>query len=409
MRSRRLFLAVDIILCLLFFGLPLTVFRAGDLDIELQQRLYTPDEGWALAGRMPWNLLYHAGPYPALIVGLGAVGILAGGWYKPRWARYRKQALYLVIVMVVGPGLLINGIFKEQWGRPRPRDLVEFSGDERWVPPLSFGTPGEGKSFPCGHCSMGFYFAVFWFLWRRRRPRLAWSALGGSILLGLLIGFARMSQGGHFCSDVLWSGGLTWVTAWGVAAVMNIEARPVFDSAQATGQAKRWWAVVVVITGLVGLGLFLTGTPYHREKVWDAGDIFGSRNADSFAVVRMRVHVDVGDVTVNLGDGAQIRWQASGHGFPGSKVFYDREVTAFGDTLDYRLKMDRRGLFTEFSSEITLVAPAASGLAGTLRMKDGVRFWERSVWTDREPVTNIEQRWIVEVTTNDGTIGYGQE
>jgi membrane-associated phospholipid phosphatase len=33
---------------------------------------------------------------------------------------------------------------------------------------------------------------------------------------GLLMGLARMAQGGHWPSDILWSAGCIWLCAWGL-------------------------------------------------------------------------------------------------------------------------------------------------------------------------------------------------
>jgi membrane-associated PAP2 superfamily phosphatase len=105
---------------------------------------------------------------------------------------------------------VINAAFKDHWDRPRPRDVQAFGGEEVYVPPLMLGQ--SGNSFPCGHCSVAFAWGAFYLLWRRRHPAWAGAALAASIVVGSLMGVARMAAGGHFLSDVLWSAVLTWST-----------------------------------------------------------------------------------------------------------------------------------------------------------------------------------------------------
>ena len=61
---------------------------------------------------------------------------------------------------------------------------------------------------------MGF----FWFVpaiyfWPRSR-NMAWGLIGLALLHGGLMGFGRMAQGAHWPSDVFWSAGIVYVSAW---------------------------------------------------------------------------------------------------------------------------------------------------------------------------------------------------
>lgn len=131
-----------------------------------------------------------------------------------RHYQLRLSALYVLLVFLVGPGLLVNTVFKDQWGRPRPIQVAELGGQERYVPPGYFVANGEGRSFPSGHSSIGFAFVAFWFLWRQRKPQWARLALAFSVALGAAIGVTRMAAGGHFLSDVMWSAWVVLFAAW---------------------------------------------------------------------------------------------------------------------------------------------------------------------------------------------------
>lgn len=163
-----------------------------------------PHQHWWL-----WQLLYQYAF--SFIILAGAVALVVTGLsVKVEFLKaYRRPALYIVWVLVLGPGLVINLVFKDHWGRPRPVHMQTFGGQHSYVPPLKLGGTGE-KSFPCGHCSVGYAFFVFYFLSSRRKFWLLCLTLAVAFTLAA----ARMSAGGHFVSDVLWSGYLVFFTAW---------------------------------------------------------------------------------------------------------------------------------------------------------------------------------------------------
>ena len=56
------------------------------------------------------------------------------------------------------------------------------------------------------------------FVCYRRRPWLAAAFVLLGLTAGTVIGLARIVAGGHFPSDVLWSGGIVYFTALALAA-----------------------------------------------------------------------------------------------------------------------------------------------------------------------------------------------
>jgi membrane-associated phospholipid phosphatase len=107
---------------------------------------------------------------------------------------------------------LSNGIFKTYWGRPRPASVVEFSG------PWAFknwwqhgGDCPRNCSFFSGEAS-----TAFWTYAPAALTPPAWRPLAyaGATLFGLLTGLLRMTFGGHFLSDVLAAGFVTFLVVW---------------------------------------------------------------------------------------------------------------------------------------------------------------------------------------------------
>jgi membrane-associated PAP2 superfamily phosphatase len=196
---------------ILLLGLT-AVFWTTDIDISFSSRYFETDAGWTQRDDQPWSFLYHYGVIPAWIIALSALGLLIASLPARRFAACRRRCVFLVLVMIVGPGLLVNTMLKQNWGRPRPLDLVEFSGDRQYVMVWAKQSPDMGNSFASGHASTGFYlFAPYFFLRRRARWwSLFFLALG--LGYGSIIGLARIIQGAHFLSDVVWAGGLVYLS-----------------------------------------------------------------------------------------------------------------------------------------------------------------------------------------------------
>ena len=57
---------------------------------------------------------------------------------------------------------------------------------------------------------MGFYLIAPFFFLRDQHKKWATAFLAIGVGYGLLIGLGRMIEGGHFASDVLWSGGFIY-------------------------------------------------------------------------------------------------------------------------------------------------------------------------------------------------------
>jgi lipid A 4'-phosphatase len=198
------------------------VIQWFDLDLRVEECFFSSDEGWIYGDRVPWNFLYHYGVLPTVVVAFGAlvVYVLSFRWNSLRGQR--RTAWFLVLLAIGGPIVVVNLVFKEHWGRPRPGEVIQFGGEKPYLDVWEKGVSGEGRSFPCGHCSAAFFFFGFFFIFRRRCPRWAYVALVATLLYGVLMGVARMVQGGHFPSDVLWSAGLMYYFSLGLHWLLGL-------------------------------------------------------------------------------------------------------------------------------------------------------------------------------------------
>lgn len=223
---------------LLDFGLPVALLlfltaliAVSGLDLAASAYFHRPD-GWPVGEAQPWRFFYRYGYYPSYMLGGAALALFTASYIKPALANGRRSSAYLIILLLLGPGLLVNSAFKDHWGRPRPREIVQFGGKLEFHQPWERGEAGKGKAFPSGHGASAFYLAMPFFALRLRRPRLAAGIFAGGMAYGVLMGIARVAQGGHFASDILWSWGVVHLTAVTLYYLMGLdrEESPSVDS-----------------------------------------------------------------------------------------------------------------------------------------------------------------------------------
>ena len=183
----------------------IVVFWNGDLDVKFSRLFFDPHNPWPHAYFLLWQVLYEADGYLTAILGAIAIIFIVAGLLKARAKIFVRYGVFIVLSASLGAGLIVNGILKEHWGRPRPDEIVEFGGDRQYIRPWVKGPRGNGESFASGHTSIAFSYFAFWFIFRKRRPRLAVLCLLGTVILGTLTGLGRIIQGRHFLSDVFWA------------------------------------------------------------------------------------------------------------------------------------------------------------------------------------------------------------
>lgn len=199
-----------------------------DLDRAIAAFCYAPGQQWpGLASRF-WLLIYEVTPWPALLLGGCALVVLLLGCRWQRLRGWRRQGLFMLLLLALGPGLLVNVLLKDHLVKPRPRELIEFGGQDRHSQFWQQGgaEPRQNNSFPSGHASIAFAVLGPWFFLRQRRRQVARVFLAGGIGWGALVGAARILQGGHFFSDVVWAGGLVYLVGGLLALCFSFDRSP---------------------------------------------------------------------------------------------------------------------------------------------------------------------------------------
>ena len=190
------------------------LFHWTNLDLWISAWFYDPvSQQWSWFFS-PWcTLFYRAGTYPAVGVAVWGGVLLLQGIFHPNRRDSLKSGLFLLMVFGLGPGLTVNYVFKQHWGRPRPHQVTAFNGPHKFIPIAEPGTlRGHNSSFPSGHAAVAFYLIAPAFLVHGRRPRLANILLFAGLTFGLGMSAARVVQGGHFATDVIWSAGILYIT-----------------------------------------------------------------------------------------------------------------------------------------------------------------------------------------------------
>lgn len=342
-----------------------TLFWFTDLDLRAARYFYHPDlpgDGWPVADAPLWRFFYrYAGAITATLA-LGGLALLVAGSLVQRWRRWRVHGLFAVLLVLLGPGLMVNAVFKDHWGRPRPHQVEQLGGPLAYLPPFALGEAGKAKSFPCGHCSVGFSFAALWLVLRRHHRRAAWAALAGGIVLGVLMGVGRMAAGAHWLSDVVWAALIPWLVAWVLYYQLLKMHRQTDGLAPRELSPRRrlahnlgYGALALAI--LAGAAL---ATPLHKDLsyVLEAARPF-SLEADRAEVILRLDPQAAAALTLE----AHVR----GFGLPGNKVDVQASETASG--VAYRLA--HQGTYTDINTQIVLTLRPTPGQSLAVRLGQG--------------------------------------
>jgi lipid A 4'-phosphatase len=179
------------------------------IDLWATGLFWRPGEGFFLRDALPFRTVHEGMPYLTAVIGLALVAFALLAWRRHRG---RRVALYLMLSLIAGPGLVVNTGLKDNWGRARPSQVTEFGGTKRFTPaPLVADQCGRNCSFVAGDPAMGFWFLSLAFL---LPPPRRYVAASGAVALGAFFGLARIAQGGHFLSDVVFCGFAVAAIAW---------------------------------------------------------------------------------------------------------------------------------------------------------------------------------------------------
>jgi membrane-associated phospholipid phosphatase len=307
------------------------------------------------------------GTLPALFTALIGLGLLVAARQKTSLQRWRRHAAFIFLTLVIGPGFLVNTVLKDHWGRPRPKMVTEFRGRLDYQCFYEKGVSGQGKSFPCGHSSMGYYFVVLYFLARRRSKLIRFSLLAGSVIYGTVIGAARMAAGAHFASDVIWSAVIPCLAAWILyyfaLKIPYYEDQPIHNP-QSSAWNSKWLLWLAPPLAVATIAAVLLATPaFEKIEINETIPI----NSNRPALVQMTVaspglpHADFcfieQKMDPSLTTNILITGEVQGFGWPWNRIPYSTIWNQTNGLAILKFTCIPEGKFSELDGYLTISTP----------------------------------------------------
>ena len=286
------------------------LFSHQNWDRQIAAWFYT-EKGWKWVDVQPWLWLYEYGTLPGLLLTLGATGVFYLSFVKPVLRPWRREALIILLISVVGGGIIVNAILKDYWGRARPREIQEFGGRWEHHAVAQRGIPGKGNSFPCGHCAISYLF-VSLIIFYPKFPRIALSVAALGLGYGGLMSLARIGQGAHFPTDTFWSLGIVLLLTVLLYYFIFPPSQVPFAQWVLDKKQKRQGQVGLVLVLAAMVFFFLTRRPFFEDY------------KHSFALspeiqtIHLQTNIDWEDITIHALEGEQgfIQTLVRGFGWP---------------------------------------------------------------------------------------------
>lgn len=202
-------------------GVGLVFGLAPHLDIAVSELFFNDQiKAFTAAYSVPALIVRLLATYLIAIIAAPAFIAVAVKLLLPRRRMLiaGRAALFLIATLALAPGLMANLILKDNWGRPRPFEIAQFHGPEKFIPWWDpRGDCDKNCSFVAGEGAGG-----FWTLAPAALAPPAWRAVayGAALVFGAAVGTLRMSFGAHFFTDVAFSGVFTFLIIWIVYAMI---------------------------------------------------------------------------------------------------------------------------------------------------------------------------------------------
>jgi membrane-associated PAP2 superfamily phosphatase len=220
-------MAMQALWLLIIAGVLLWVFQTTDIDRQITHLFFDEQQG-VFPLRRTWlfeDLLHHSAKQVTYLAVAAALYVCYLGyrgaleWLPPRNALLAALGMLLIPLGIATLKALIS--------RHCPWDMVDFGGYLPYLrlldaPPTSIKA---GVCFPAGHASTGLLWIVWGVALRPAGRGMARLGLLAGLLLGGVLGIARMAQGAHFLSHTLWSLWFAWAMSLGLAHVVAADLR----------------------------------------------------------------------------------------------------------------------------------------------------------------------------------------
>ena len=338
-------LKLSMIIIIVVIGISYWINSIG-LDLEFSGRFFENGK-WIIKHSQPWQFFYDYGTIPAILLSVSGLFVIILSFIKDKLIKYRKIGIFVVMTMALGPGLVVNSIFKDHWGRPRPRHVQEFNGKQQFLEIGEKGIAGSGKSFPCGHASMGFYLITpLFFIRKSKYQKIGFAVLG--IVMGGLIGYARIIQGGHFLSDAIWAGVFVYLVDSLCFYTLKMHENIYWVSRKKVSKKMNKFVISILVIILIGLlYFFMTTIPYYKAKKM-------SISADELKNYK-EIVIDIPEVSakISFSDSLFVDFSAQGFGLPNAKISFKK----IKEDDRFSLAINEKGKFSEIHKIAAITLP----------------------------------------------------
>ena len=198
---------------IIFFVIVIFVSIGSSFDIYLSSLFYQGERQFALQSFDLFTLLIRKFFLNLLIVYLFVLPIVS--IYIPikkiffNYIFTIKDVFFIILSGLLSLVFFVNIIFKNMWGRARPNEIIQLGGKEGFTPWFKVSSACDiNCSFVSGDAAVGFFIIILYFITNNK------NFLWISLFSGYILGITRIMEGGHFFSDVLFSGFLIFILSY---------------------------------------------------------------------------------------------------------------------------------------------------------------------------------------------------
>lgn len=179
------------------------------IDLRLSTFFYDFEKGKFFGQQFYWfDFMYDYLPGIFWITFLLFIFRIFSLYFKKKLPLSKIKVEFFVAFSLLG-GVILVDLIKDVIARPRPYQLSLFGGNFDYTHIGIFNNLADVSnlnSFPSGHAVSGYILIVASVFWLKyNRPLNAYLTYTAGIILGILLAFCRIAQGGHFLSDTLGS------------------------------------------------------------------------------------------------------------------------------------------------------------------------------------------------------------
>ena len=202
------FLSLIIFIILIIF-----VSVGSSFDIYLSSLFYQGERQFLLQSFDLYTLLVREVFLNLLIIYLFILPIIS--IYLPIKKIYfeyiftTKDTIFIFLSGLFSLLIFVNLVFKNMWGRARPNEITQLGGSEMFTPWFKISDACDiNCSFVSGDAAVGFFIVILYLI--TKNINFLWI----SLFSGGILGITRILEGGHFFSDVLFSGFFIFILSY---------------------------------------------------------------------------------------------------------------------------------------------------------------------------------------------------